>query len=760
MTNLKIGQAPRRREDTRFLTGLGRYIDDLAFDVLVHAVVVRSTHGHARINAVDISDAKKAPGVLAVLTGADQAAAGIEPMLPYERANPHSGEAFSYPDQYPLAVDVARYGGQPVALVVAESRNQARDAAELVSVDYDAVPAITTIDAAREDPANYCLLWRTGDGAAVAAGIKAAAHVTSMLFHNHRIVSNPMEPRGGVGAFDPGSGRYTLTVSAQSLHAARDHIAVSLGVAPSDVRVVAGDVGGGFGSKNFMYAEQILVLWAARVTGRQVKWINERSDGFVSDQQARDHTATAELALDGEGRFLAFSLDGCGNLGAYLTGGMGRLHTDQFAALPGGPYIIPAIHLTVAAVYTNTVPIGVSRGPGYAESSNIIERLIDRAAAEMQLDRFELRRRNLARIAPYAHPMGLTIDSGAYLENFDAAVARARNEFEIRQRDAESRGCRRGLGVVYHIKATFGVPVENVELTFGPDDHLTLVTGTQSIGQGHETTFPQILSDLLGVPFDQIRYCDGDTDLTPKGGGHGSSRATSMAGTAMYRAVQDIIAKGCRVAAHALEAAEADIEFHDGRFQVAGTDRDMDIMAVAKLARDAGEEGGRGLDTFHEYVREAHTFPNGCHIAEVEVDPETGTVALKRYTGADDYGTIINPMVIEGQVHGAIAQGVGQGLMERAVYEEGSGQLLSGSFMDYPMPRAADVPSFDLTFNEIACTTNPLGVKGSGEGGAIAGLPAIANAVLDALEPYGVTEMVGPATPENVWRAIQNAAEG
>jgi aerobic carbon-monoxide dehydrogenase large subunit len=755
MTNLKIGQAPRRREDTRFLTGSGRYIDDLAFDNVVHAFVVRSPHGHALINAIDISDAVDAPGVLAVLTGADQAAAGIEPIPPYERANPHNGEAFTYPDQYPLAVDVARYGGQPVALVVAETRNQARDAAELVAVDYDALPAITTIDAARKDPANYCLQWRTGDAAAVEAGMGTAAHVTSMSFHNHRIVTNPMEPRGGIGAFDPDSRRYTLTVSAQSLHTARDHIAVSLGVAPSDVRVVADDVGGGFGSKNFMYAEQVLVLWAARVLERPVKWINERSDGFVSDQQARDHTATAELALDGEGRFLAFQLDGCGNLGAYLTGGMGRLHTDQFAALPGGPYVIPAIHLTVAAVYTNTVPIGVSRGPGYAESANIMERLVDRAAAEMGLDRFELRRRNLAPIAPYAHPMGLTVDSGAYPVNFDAAVARARDGFEDRRRDAETRGRRIGLGVVYHIKATFGVPVENVELTFGADDHLTLVTGTQSIGQGHETTFPQILSDLLGVPVDQIRYRDGDTDAIPKGGGHGSSRATSMAGTAMYRAAEDIIAKGCRVAAQALEAAEADIEFHDGRFQVAGTDRDLDIMAVAKLAR---EEDERGLDTFHEYVREAHTFPNGCHIAEVEVDPETGAVALMRYTGADDYGTIINPMVIEGQVHGAIAQGVGQGLMERAVYEDGSGQLLSGSFMDYPMPRAADVPSFDLTFNQIACTTNPLGVKGSGECGAIAGLPAIANAVLDALEPYGVTELVGPATPENVWRAIQNAA--
>ena len=755
MTRLKIGQTPRRREDTRFLTGTGNYLDDLDFEGAVHAAIVRSHHGHARIDAIDVTDAVAVPGVLAVLTGADQAGAGIQPIPPYERANPHTGEPFTYPDQYPLAIDAARYGGQPVAVVVAQSRDAARDAVELVSVDYTALPAITTIEAAREDSANFCLQWSKGDSAAVDAGMNAAAHVTSLSFHNHRVVTNPMEPRGGVGEFDPESGRYTLHVSAQSLHTARDHIAVALGTDTGNVRVIAEDVGGGFGSKNFMYPEQVLMLWATRETGRTVKWINERSDGFVSDHQSRDHSAQASLALDREGRFLALRLEGCGNLGAYLTGGMGRLHTDQFAALPGGPYAIPAILLNVSAVFTNTVPIGVTRGPGYAESSNIIERLIDRAAAEMNLDRFELRRRNLVPAAPYMHPMGLTVDSGAFPNNFDVAAARAREGFEDRQRTAESRGRRRGLGVAYHIKATFGVPVENVELTFSDDDHLTLLTGTQSIGQGHETTFPQILSDLLGVPFEQIRYRDGDTDAIPKGGGHGSSRATSMAGTAMHRAAQDIIAKGCRVAAHALEAAEADIEFSDGRFSVAGTDRNLDIMAVARLARKQDE---RGLDTFHEYVREAHTFPNGCHIAEVEVDPDTGLVTLERYTGVDDYGTIINPMVIEGQVHGAITQGVGQALMEHAVYEDGSGQLLSGSFMDYPLPRAADVPSFDVTFNEIACTTNPLGVKGSGEAGAIAGFPAVINGVLDALEPYGVTELIGPATPEKVWRAIQNAA--
>ncbi|MBL4720206.1 MAG: xanthine dehydrogenase family protein molybdopterin-binding subunit [Alphaproteobacteria bacterium] len=754
MTTLKIGDAPKRREDLRFLTGGGRYLDDINFDGAAHVFILRSPYGHADIKGMDLTDALAAPGVVKILTGADQDAAGIQPMHPTERKNPHSGEPFIYPDHYPLAKGIVRYVGQAVALVIAETRNQARDASELIDIDFDERPVVTSIAEARKDPANFGLQWRTGDIAGVEAALESAAHVTSVNLHNHRVITNPMEPRGGVGVFDLERNHYTLHVSAQSLHTTRNNIALSLGGGPESVRLMASDVGGGFGSKNFMYAEHVLMLWAAREAGRPVKWLNERSEGFLSDQQARGHDAYAQLALDREGKFLAMRLEGCGDLGAYLTGGMGRLHTEQFATLPGGPYIIPAIELNIQAVYTNTAPIGVTRGPGFAESANIIEQLIDRAASEMELDRFELRRRNLAPSAPYVHTMGLPIDSGAFPQNFDAAMARAKDGFEDRRRQSEAQGKRRGLGVAYHIKATFGVPVENVELCFDEDDHLTLKTGTQSIGQGHETTFPQILSDLLGVPFDQIRYRHGDTDLTPKGGGHGSSRATSMAGTAMFRASEAVIEKGKRVAADALEAAEADIVFEDGQFQVVGTDRALDIMAVARLARKTDE---RGLDSFYEHNRTAHTFPNGCHVAEVEVDPDTGAVTLTRYTGVDDYGSIINPTVIAGQVHGAIAQGVGQALMETAVYEKGTGQLLSGSFMDYSMPRAGDLPNFDLSFNEIACTTNPLGVKGSGEAGAIGGFPAVINAVLDALEPYGVTALVGPATPENVWRAIKDA---
>jgi carbon-monoxide dehydrogenase large subunit len=756
MARLKIGDTPRRSEDTRFLTGHGRYIDDMVLGGMVHAVIVRSPHAHADIVGIDKAAAAASAGVLAVLTRADQRAAGILPMQPYETVNVYTNQPFTFPTQYPLAVDRVRYAGEPVAVVVAETLDQARDAAELLDVSYRPLPAVTTVEAAvasdREN--NVCLRWAKGDAAAVDAAIAGAAHVTRMRIHNHRVITNAMEPRGAIAEYDPASGRYTVHLSAQSIHMARDRAAMSLGVAPSQVRFVAPDVGGGFGVKNFAYPEQVLLPWAARVVGRPVKWINARSDGFVSDHQARDHTAQAALALDADGRFLALQVSGWGNLGAYLCGSAGRLQTEQHATLPGGPYLIPAIHLEINAAFTNTVPIGVTRGPGFAESANITERLIDRAADEMGLDRIDLRRRNLAGAWPYTNAVGHAIDSGAFPDNFDRAMARAREGFDDRRRESEARGRRRGLGVAYHIKGTFGAPEENVELRFNADDTVTFTTGTQSIGQGHETTFPQLVSHLLGVPFEHIQYRQGDTDIIPKGGGHGSSRATYMGGTATFKAVERIVGRGKRTAARVLEAAEADFEFRDGRFEIAGTDRGLDIFEVARHAR---EEDGKGLDTLQDFTREALTFPNGCHVAEVEVDPDTGKVTVQRYTAVDDYGTVINPMVVTGQVHGAITQGIGQALMERAAYDPSTGQLLSGSFMDYMVPRADEVPSYDVTLNGIPCATNPLGVKGSGEAGAIAGFPAVANAVIDALAPYGVKQLEGPASPENVWRAIQGA---
>jgi len=760
MPKLKIGDTPRRVEDVRFLTGRGCYVDDMRPAGLAHAAVVRSPHAHAEFAGIDTAAAKAAPGVLAVLTGDDLEVAGIGPLLPYERVNVYSGEPFRYPDQHVLAKGRVRYAGQPVALVVAETQAQALDAAESVAADYAPLPAATSIAEAiaSGDPDRLCLEWQVGDAAATDAAVAAAAHVTRLRLHNHRIATNSMEPRGGIGLYDAATERYTLHVSSQSLHAARDRVAEVLGVEPARVRFHAPDVGGGFGVKNFMYPEMVLLLWAARVTGRPVKWIATRSEGFVSDHQARDNDARAELALDTDGNFTGLKVWSRGNLGAYLTGSMARIYTEQFVKLPGGPYRIPALHVDVGAVYTNTVPTGVTRGPGFAEFANIMERLIDRAAAETGRDPAELRRLNLvpASAMPHTNAVGAVIDSGRFPETIAAAMDRATEGFAERKAASKAAGRLRGLGIAYHMKATFGVPEENVELRFEADGTVTFTTGTQAIGQGHETSFPQIVSDLLGVPTEAIRYRAGDTDLIAKGGGHGSSRATLMAGTAIFHAVETIKAKGARAAAQMLEAAEGDIEFADGAFTVAGTDRSVGLMQVAAQALELGEP----LDTYHLFEREHHTFPNGCHVAEVEIDPETGTTRLARYTAVDDYGTVINPLLVTGQMHGAIAQGVGQALLEHAVYESGSGQLLAGSFMDYALPRADDLPSFDAHLAGTPCTTNPLGVKGAGEAGAIAGFPAVANAVLDALKPYGIAAFDGPATPERVWQLIQgqNAA--
>jgi len=557
-----------------------------------------------------------------------------------------------------------------------------------------------------------------------------------------------MEPRGIIGIYDVESGRYTAYVSSQSIHATRDNTARALGVAPAAVRFVAPDVGGGFGAKNFIYPEHVLMLWAAKRIGRPVKWIATRSEGFLSDHQARDHYAEAALALDANGRFLALRVNSIANVGAYLVSA-GGVQTFQYVHLPGTVYKIPAIELRVAGVLTNTAPIGVTRGPGFAEAVNIIERLIDRAAQQCGFDRAALRRINM--VPPAAMPMtnafGNIVDSGAFAETFDRAVAAADiNGFAGRCEESRARGLTRGLGFAYHIKATGGSPHENVDIHFETDGTVSLITGTQTIGQGHETTFPQILADRLGLPYERIRLVQGDTDLIPLGGGHGSSRATYMGGTALYRASDEIIAKGTRIAAEALEAAEADIRFEDGRFVVTGTDRSVALLDVAAIARDKGAP----LDIYHAWTREWMTYPNGAHVAEVEVEPDTGRVTLARYTAVDDYGVLVNPMIATGQAHGAIAQGIGQALLEHAAYDAASGQLLAGSFMDYAMPQADDFPSFHLDFNGTRCTTNPLGVKGCGEAGAIAAFPAITNAITDAL---GVVDLAGPATAERIWRA-------
>lgn len=765
MTKSVIGDSPKRREDARFLTGRGSYIDDLRFENVARAVFVRSPHAHARIRSVDVSTAKRAAGVLAVLTAADTAADGLKSLRPYAEANVQTGERFVFDEQPLLAASKVRFCGETVVLVVAETLAEALDAAELVDIDYEPLAAVTTAYEAAasgapllspEVPGNICMDWRPGDHEGADKAFTRAARVVSLELDNHRVTTNPIEPRGSVGTFDPATGRYTLHISSQSIHANRNHAARALGVEPKHLRFIAPDVGGGFGAKNFIYPEHVLVAWAARRLGRPVKWIATRSEVFLADHPSRDMQAKAQLALDAAGKFLALKVESVANVGAYLAGVGGGVPTYQYYHLQGTVYRLPTIALGVRVVLSNTTPIGVMRGPGFAETVNILERLIDEAARQMGIDRGEIRRRNMvpARDMPMTNSFGFQVDSGAFPETFGKALERADAPgFAARRKASEARGRLRGLGFAYHIKGTGGSPEENVDIRFEKDGSVSLITGTQHIGQGHETTFPQILSTLLGVPDDRIHLRQGDTDLIPTGGGHGSSRATYMAGTAMARASDEIVKKGTALAAEALEASEADIRFQDGRFVVTGTDRGIGLLEVAAL----GREKGKPLDTYHFWKREHLTFPNGTHVVEVEVDPETGRVTLERYVGVDDYGVMVNPMVVAGQAHGAMAQGVGQALLEHTTYDPQSGQMVAGTFMDYAMPRADDLPSFDLGFNPTRCTTNPLGVKGCGEAGAIAAFPAIHNAIVDALAPLGVRNFDGPASPSRIWQAIAAA---
>ena len=763
MTHSKIGDAPQRLEDRRFITGQGSYLDDVSFAGMAHAVVLRSPHAHAVIARLDAEVARHAPGVLAILTADEIARDRLSPLRPSVEANVRTGEPFAFLPQPLLAVGGVRYVGEPVALIIAQTHAQALDAADMIEVDYQPLTAVSTPVAARapgapqltvEAPGNVCFDWPTGDAAAVEAAFAIAAHVVTVAMDNHRVITNPMEPRGVIGTYDAAQDRYTAHVSSQNIHIIRDHVARALGTPASAVRFIAHDVGGNFGAKNFVYPEYVLMLWAAKLTGRPVKWIATRSEVFLADHQARDQKAEASLALAADGRFLALRVDSTANVGAYMTSA-GGVQTYQYIHLPGTVYRIPAIALRIAGVLTNTTPVGVTRGPGFAEAVNIIERLIDVAARTCGFDRAHLRRQNMAprEAMPMTNAFDQTVDSGAFPETFDRALAEADVDgFSERRRASEARGRLRGLGFAYHIKGTGGSPHENVDIRFEADGAVTLFTGTHSVGQGHATTFPQILNERLGLPDTSlIRFCQGDTDLIPIGGGSGSSRSTYMGGTAIWRACDGIIAKGTTIAATVLDAAEADIFFEDGHFIAAGTNRSIALLEVAAIARDMQTP----LDTYYTWTRDWMTFPNGAHVVEVEIDRDTGHLTLERYTAVDDYGVLVNPMIAAGQAHGAIAQGIGQALSEAAVYDADSSQPITGSFMDYALPRASDLPTFALSFNATRCTTNPLGVKGSGESGAIAAFPAIANAIYDALAPFNAPHIEGPATPERIWRAMQ-----
>jgi carbon-monoxide dehydrogenase large subunit len=741
-----IGQSTRRLEDQRFLTGRGAFVDDVNYAGQVWAYVLRSPHAHATIDRIDTS---AATGALGIYTYDDIADLGPLPCA----TQVATVAPMIVPPRPALAHGRVRFVGDPVAFVLAETAVAARDAAEQIVVDYTPLPCV--VDAAAALQAGAPALWDTGnesfrfqrgDSAAVQAALATAVHHVEIDVVNNRLIIAPMETRAAIGRWSDGV--FDLFVSAASVHAIRDQLANSVfGCPRSAIRVSAPDVGGGFGIKNCLYPEWVLLLWAARRLGRPVKWIEDRAEDFVAAAQGRDNISHARLALDADGRFLALEVSTIAGLGAYMSGGGPGSSTNAPAAAMGGGYVIPAIFMDVRGAFTNTAPIDAYRGAGKPEANYLIERLIEKAAAQCGFDPIELRRRNLIATFPYQKALGTTVDCGRFAANIDDVLALADLAgFPQRQATSAARNRLRGIGVACFLETARGAPNEGAEIRFGSDDIVTLLVGTQSNGQGHETAYPQIAADLLGLPLAQFRYFQADTAEIPEGNGHGGARSMHMGGAALHNATQQVIEKGKPVAARLLQARPDEITFAAGRY--AAGERSVDLLTVA---RDTS------LDTYVWNLLDIITFPNGCHVAEVEVDAETGEVTLDRYTAVDDYGTLINPLLTIGQVQGGVAQGIGQALTERTVYDPESGQLLSGSFVDYQIPRAIDLPDLNITLTGVPTKANPLGVKGSGQAGAIAAPQTIISAILNALAPLGVTHIDMPATPERVWRVIQEA---
>jgi aerobic carbon-monoxide dehydrogenase large subunit len=766
---MSIGQSLRRLEDGRFLTGQGRFVDDIDIPGQLHGVVLRSPHGHAEIAGIDTTAALAMPGVRGVFTAADLEADGVGPLPCIAKVA--TVAPMIVPARWALARGRVRHVGDPVAFVVADTRDQARDAAERIEVMYRPLPAVVDARAAlaanapvlwEEAPGNLSYRFERGDRAAVEAAFAQAAHVVEIELVNNRLVVAPIEPRAVIGQYDAAADRLELLLTGQGVHSLRQQLADAVFHMPPDRVVVrAPDVGGGFGVKNFLYPEWVVVLWASRRLGCAVKWVAERGEEFVSSAQGRDNFTRARLALDGDGRFLALDVDTIANLGAYLsTNGPGS-STNSPASAMGGVYDIPAVLMAVRGVFTNTVPIDAYRGAGKPEANYLIERLVDRAARQLGLDPVELRRRNLIRRFPYRSGLGVTIDCGRFAENFEAMARRRLTDgFAARRRAAAERGRLRGLGIACFLETSRGTPGERAEIRFQADGRVALVLGTQSNGQGHETSYPQIAADLLGLPVRAFRFVQADTGEVKSGNGHGGARSMHMGGTALYLAAQMVLSKGRAIAAHLLQADPGEVSFSAGRFTL-GDGRGIDLLALAEAARDLANlpDGfGPGLDADAYNDSDVFTFPNGCHAAEVEIDPETGAVTLERYAAIDDYGRLINPMLTIGQVQGGLAQGIGQALLEHTVYDEQSAQLLSGSLSDYALPHADDLPRLDVTLAELPTPVNPLGVKGAGQAGCIAAPQTIVHAILDALAPLGIEHIDMPATPERIWRAIKSAA--
>ena len=767
-----IGQPVTRKEDARFLTGRGRYVADLDFARQAHAVFIYSPHAHARIRAIEKATAEQSPGVFAVLTGEDWRADGLGTLDPEVMAEDMGGPKGYRTKRPPLAIDRVRHVGERVAVVIAGTEAQARDAAELVSVDYDVLPAVVHAEDAIGPEAprlhegaanNTSFTMRMGNVDAIDAAFAQAYHITRLSLYNNRITAVTLEPRGCIAEYDTGTRRYTLYSSTQNVHGVRHILAHQiLHVPESRIRVVARDVGGGFGMKGNVHAEEAVVTWAARRVGRPVKWISSRAEALLGDAQGRDQNVSAELALDADGRFLGLRWTGSHNVGAYIEGA-GCIPILLSLQLAPNAYDIPAVAVTSSLVFTNTAPTVPYRGAGRPEAVYIIERLVDQAAREMRIDPDELRKRNLIRpdAFPYQTRTGWTYDTGDYA----AALAKCQaladwQDYAARRARSEAAGRRRGRGIVYYVENT-GIFNERMELRFDPSGELTIVAGTLSHGQGHETSYAQMVADWLGVPEDKIHLAQADTDEVAIGRGTYASRSMIMGGSALRAAADEIIERGKRFAAHFMEADAADIAFADGSFTIAGTDRSMPILQVARMSfipLGLPSELGVGLQGAGAFSPGLPSFANGCHICEVDVDPETGEVALDRYTVVDDIGTVINPLLATGQIQGGAAQGVGQALIEDIVYGRDNGQLLTGSLLDYGIPRADMMPAIAVEFSPVPSTTNPLGVKGVGEGGTIAATPTVINAILDALAPLGVLDIPMPATPERIWRAIRERA--
>ena len=766
MTKFGVAQPVRRVEDPRLLLGHGRYTDDITPEGALHAILLRSPHAAATIRSIDSTTAKSLPGVHGIYTGADlehDGIGGIPCAIPLKNSDGSKRADVPHPA---LAQGAVRHVGDPVALIVAETPQQARDAAEAIEVDYETHESVTDLALAMEPgqpqvwpgvPHNVVFDWDTGDKAQVATLFDQAHHVTRLTVINNRVIVNSMEARAATAEYDAATGKWTLTTNTQGGWGIKGMLAGTVFKVPAEsFRVITPDVGGGFGMKLFLYAEHVLVCYAARKLGRPVRWASERSEAFLSDTHGRDNITQGELALDKDGRFLAMRTRNVAGMGAYLSNFAPFIPTGAGTKVLASVYGFQAIHAHVIGVFTNTVPVDAYRGAGRPESNYLVERLIDTAANEIGMDRIAIRRLNMVQpgAMPYLSAMKQTYDSGDFGRVLDAALEKMDwNGFPARQAESARHGRKRGIGMAYYLEATGGADNERAEMRFSPDGFLDVYVGTQSTGQGHETAYVQLTADQLGIDGEKIRIIQGDTDSIPTGGGTGGARSLYSEGQAILITAASVIEKGKQAASEALEAAAVDIVFENGRFSVTGTDRGMDILALA--AHQHGRPGATQLDAAEIAKISVHTFPNGCHMAEVEVDPDTGSIHVARYIVCDDVGKAVNPMIVRGQVHGGVAQGVGQAFMERTSYDPASGQLLSGSLMDYALPRASDLPDIEVDLIEVPCLSNPLGVKGAGEAGAVGSPPAVINALVHALNGKAIDM---PATPERVWHALQAAA--